>query len=374
MRQDVAHRAFAIATSAFLATLASTASARPTGEAQECFNCHYETEGPIIDLRFANESPATGETVALTLELEAVNAEALRTGMYITATGGEFVLVEPDSTRYAEDGVLNEVLHSEPRDLDGSGQAQFALEWIAPEQIGVAEFTVWSMTGNSNGDSADDHHATRSYSIAHGCDGVYYHLDEDGDGFGDVESAVLSCEPIAGRIEQGGDCNDTDAAVNPTATERCNAVDDNCDGTADEGLEPGIYYPDPDGDGYAGSLNEPEFTCNDQPGYAPEGGDCAPDDPEIYPGAPERANGRDDNCNGEIDEGISDEDDEEIDSDSDGSGGESGDVMPGANDDGGGDGGGCRVHASERAGGAALGLWVLLLGLGLGARRRRSES
>lgn len=322
----------------------------------------------MIDLRFGNESPDTGETVALTLELEAVNDEALRTGMFITTSGGEFVLVEPESTRFAEDGVPTAVLHSEPRDLDGSGQAQFELEWVAPDQIGVAEFVVWSMTGNSNGDSADDNHATRTYSIAHGCDGVYYHLDGDGDGFGDPDSAVLSCEPIDGRIEQGGDCNDADAAVNPAAAELCNAVDDDCDGEADDGLEPGIYYPDTDGDGYAENFNQPEFTCGNEPGYAAEGGDCAPDDPEIHPGAPERANGIDDNCNGEIDEDISSEDDSGgPSSDSDGPSGGSGDALPGAND--GGDSGGCRVHASERSGWATLGLWALLLGLG--ARRRR---
>ncbi len=42
-------------------------------------------------------------------------------------------------------------------------------------------------------------------------------IDLDGDGFVD-----------------GDDCDDDDAAVNPDATEACNAVDDNCDGDVDE--------------------------------------------------------------------------------------------------------------------------------------------
>jgi hypothetical protein len=46
--------------------------------------------------------------------------------------------------------------------------------------------------------------------------------DADGDSF---------LSTLAG----GDDCDDTDAKVNPKATERCNLVDDNCDGVADEG-------------------------------------------------------------------------------------------------------------------------------------------
>ena len=44
----------------------------------------------------------------------------------------------------------------------------------------------------------------------------------------------LSCTPVPGLISEGGDCNDSDAAVNPLGTETCNGLDDDCDGMVDE--------------------------------------------------------------------------------------------------------------------------------------------
>lgn len=281
----------------------STAAARPTGEPQACANCHYESSnGPQIEVAFDNSAPAVGETVVVTIALEAVWSQALRTGVFLTSERGAFGLLEPGVTRYAMDGVFTAVLHAEPRDLDPQGRAQFQFEWTAPAEIGVTGFTVWSITGNTNGESADDHHATKGASIAHGCTGSYYYPDQDGDGFGDAGGGELSCEPITGMILQGGDCDDADALIHPDAAERCNAIDDDCDGEGDEGLEPGIYYLDTDGDGYASDFAMPEYACNDAEGYTPERGDCKPDDPGVHPGAMEIDNGIDDDCDDMVDE------------------------------------------------------------------------
>ena len=38
-----------------------------------------------------------------------------------------------------------------------------------------------------------------------------------------------------GYTTDEGDCEDNDPDINPGATELCNEVDDNCDGTIDEG-------------------------------------------------------------------------------------------------------------------------------------------
>ena len=76
-----------------------------------------------------------------------------------------------------------------------------------------------------------------------------------------------------------GDCDDGDAEVYTGAPERCNGVDDNCDGEvpSDEA--------DADDDGY--------------PGCA---GDCDDGDADVSPGALERCNGVDDDCDGTGDE------------------------------------------------------------------------
>ncbi|WP_052172354.1 MopE-related protein [Psychroserpens jangbogonensis] len=62
-----------------------------------------------------------------------------------------------------------------------------------------------------------------------------YYVDGDGDGFGSTTSEML-CESSApsGYSDNDLDCNDSDATVNPNATEICgNGVDNNCDGIID---------------------------------------------------------------------------------------------------------------------------------------------
>jgi len=68
------------------------------------------------------------------------------------------------------------------------------------------------------------------------CDGVTdpevdWYADVDGDGWGGEGGS--DCEPPEDSVSQGGDCDDTDGAVNPGATEVCNGVDDDCDEVID---------------------------------------------------------------------------------------------------------------------------------------------
>jgi len=81
-----------------------------------------------------------------------------------------------------------------------------------------------------------------------------YYCDNDIDGY--ISSAqsgacnLFGCDLPAGcSLTQGNDCNDADMAVNPGAAETCdNGIDDNCDGSVDEGCLPPCT--DSDFDGY----------------------------------------------------------------------------------------------------------------------------
>ena len=127
----------------------------------------------------------------------------------------------------------------------------------------------------------------------------------------------------------GADCNDDDPGVRPGAHEVCNDIDDDCNGTIDEGTE--CYDDDGDGqtelegdchdgdpDIYEGAPEDPgngiDDDCDgivdsgasdlDGDGYGESGGDCDEYDPTTYPGAPELPDGVDNDCDGVIDEGT----------------------------------------------------------------------
>jgi hypothetical protein len=136
-----------------------------------------------------------------------------------------------------------------------------------------------------------------------GCQLVPVFADRDGDGFGNPGLSQASCEVPEGFVADASDCDDGDPEVGPGMPERCNDVDDNCDGSVDEGAPADrVWYPDSDGDGH-GEPATPLASCA-QPaaGYVLLGDDCDDRDPAVSPSALERCNGFDDTCDGEIDE------------------------------------------------------------------------
>lgn len=142
-----------------------------------------------------------------------------------------------------------------------------------------------------------------------------FYRDEDGDGFG-TGAVRLFCalpqrEPWAREVLDGGrvvlDCQDSadgGAAISPSSRERCNGLDDDCNGLVDEGLSPRTaWYRDVDGDGFGSDApGDVGLACAQPPGFAARAGDCDATSAEVFPGAPERCNNRDDNCNGVNDE------------------------------------------------------------------------
>jgi hypothetical protein len=136
-------------------------------------------------------------------------------------------------------------------------------------------------------------------------DAVAWHPDDDGDGFGDADVAVLHCDTPWGWVSDGTDCDDADALVSPSATERCNGADDDCDGDIDEAdaLDATAWYADEDGDGYGGD-GDPLTWCDPPTGFVPSNEDCDDADAFVHPNAAEACNERDDDCDGQTDEGV----------------------------------------------------------------------
>lgn len=83
----------------------------------------------------------------------------------------------------------------------------------------------------SSGSNADNTEAFDSPCIT-----CYQDLDADGYGNPNVSlSEYLSCS--AGNVDNDQDCDDNNADVNPAAIEICDGLDNNCDGTTDEGFD-----------------------------------------------------------------------------------------------------------------------------------------
>ena len=65
-------------------------------------------------------------------------------------------------------------------------------------------------------------------------DATLWYADTDADGFGTPQATVWACEAPPRHVGLGGDCDDLSARRGPDEPERCNGVDDNCDGRVDE--------------------------------------------------------------------------------------------------------------------------------------------
>jgi len=143
-----------------------------------------------------------------------------------------------------------------------------------------------SVHGDCDDDNADTFPEADEYcdEVDSDCDGDLedpdavdmekFQVDQDGDGFGDPGMSVIACEPSPGVVKDKSDCDDSDASINPDATEIWyDDIDQNCDGKSD--------------------------FDQDFDGWDTEGGDCDDGDPTVYPDASETVDGGvDNNCDG----------------------------------------------------------------------------
>ena len=180
-----------------------------------------------------------------------------------------------------------------------------------------------------------------------------WYADQDEDGWGDENDSVVVCFAPDGYVGASGDCNDEDAAynpgapeddctdpndyncdgstgyadadedghpacedcddsdadVNPDATEVCNeGVDDDCDGAADDStaVDALTWYEDLDGDGY-GDAAVTKLACEAPFDFVADDQDCDDGDGDINPAAQEICDSAnvDEDC-----DGLADDDDD----------------------------------------------------------------
>ena len=152
-----------------------------------------------------------------------------------------------------------------------------------------------------------------------------------------LATLLVACGETASQDGDGDgylapdDCDDSNASVYPGRGERCDELDNDCDGLVDEGY-------DEDGDSYKscgeledcddyndlsypgaaeicdgsdndcdGDVDEGDFTDADEDGYCSEF-DCDDLNSETWPGAPEQCDGIDNDCDGALDPPTWDQD------------------------------------------------------------------
>ena len=225
-----------------------------------------------------------------------------------------------------------EVCDGLDNDCDGDvdpDDATDAVTWYADTDgdgfgdAAVSETTCAELTGYVEDDTDCDDTSSDAYpggdeycdGLDNNCDGTVdepealdastWYDDEDEDGYGNEDTAQLSCDQPNGTVDNGDDCDDEEPDANPDGEELpYDGVDNDCEGGD---------LTDVDGDGY-----DAEYVG---------GLDCDDGDATVYPGAEEDpTDGVDSDCDGEAEvvDGGDDTGGDDNPIDGDGSGGKEG--------------------------------------------------
>ncbi|MEC7987970.1 MAG: putative metal-binding motif-containing protein, partial [Myxococcota bacterium] len=220
----------------------------------------------------------------------------------------------------------DEVCDEIDNNCDGEIDEGVALRWYADADFdgyGDADNTVQACQEPPgyvyNALDCDDLSASThpgSYEICDGvdndCDGEIdenainanrYYLDEDLDGYGDPAVSTTACALPEGYSDSADDCDDSNDAIHPAASELCDGYDNNCDSLIDgaDATDATAWYLDFDVDGFGNPLISMK-ACSQPSGYVTDSTDCDDVNTEAYPGADEICDLMDNDCDGDIDE------------------------------------------------------------------------
>lgn len=268
----------------------ASSSGRTNLGATGCNQCHSGGTAPSVMLTGLPAEIAAGATVTVTVTLTTPNGNT--GGFNLTPSAGTLTNAGAGAKI-----VNNQGTHANPKAQSNDGNVSFTVDWTAPETMQTVNFVAWGNSVNGNGANTGDRAASDAASV-NVCTTTFY-VDGDMDGFGGA--AVVACTQPVGAVATGGDCDDTNAAVNPNATETCNLMDDNCNNLADEGVGT-AYSVDGDGDGYGHATDTMNFCNAPGMGYATNNTDCDDANAQVSPGGMEACNGVDDDCDGTVDE------------------------------------------------------------------------
>ena len=214
--------------------------------------------------------------------------------------------IDDDCNGSMDDGLVFVTYYA---DIDGDGfgnPATLVLTCLQPQGF-VTEFTDC----NDNNSNVNTAAVEICNQIDDDCNGsmddglvfITYYADIDGDGYGNPATLVSTCLQPQGFVTEFTDCNDNNSNVNTAAVEICNQIDDDCNGSMDDGLVFITYYADIDGDGY-GNPATLVSACVQPPGFILDNTDCDDLNDTAYPGAVELCNAIDDDCDGLSDTGV----------------------------------------------------------------------
>jgi predicted outer membrane repeat protein len=208
--------------------------------------------------------------------------------------------VDDDCDGGVDEGVL--IDYFPDRDGDGYGDPASSVSACSAPSGWVAN--------DGDCDDTDRGRSPGAFELCDGvdqdCDGLVdeglgatWYMDADGDGYGDPSASSSSCTAPSGHVADASDCDDGEASVHPGASELCDGLDNDCDGSVDESSP--SWFRDADGDGY-GDPAASTTACSAPSGYVSDATDCDDGDSLVHPGASELCDGQDNDCDAAVDE------------------------------------------------------------------------